>query len=174
MMIVASILIVFLMDQLFKLRQTCLVEKHRFRLYALRDELRELAMRGEASPGNWVFQYLDSSISKSIDVLPSISVWRVIPIVYQNRHDRRTSLRFDQLLRELKKRQNSPLARVYGRYLLEIGRFVSHRHDTILVVVNTVSRLLNATGWVHRGIKIIKNTLTSAPQTSTLPEFARC
>lgn len=38
----------------------------KYRLFEIRDYLRESASRGEVNPKNWVFQFLDSSISKTI------------------------------------------------------------------------------------------------------------
>lgn len=62
------LLFVIWIDRLCRLSRANDALETEYKLYRLRDELRESAIAGRINPRNWVYRYIDSSISKSIDV----------------------------------------------------------------------------------------------------------
>ena len=171
MIVIATFLIVLAVDKLFRIRQSNVVLRHQFRLYALRDELRELAMRGEVKPTNWVFLYLDSSIAKTINTLPNVSLWRVIVMMIFSPRDPVFNVRMEHLHKELKKSENEALAKIYLHYVAEMGVFITNRHDSLLVIIKCLFGVLNSRKWLKEKTRLAKEVLTVAPETSTLPEF---
>ena len=172
MIIVCIFLVVLALDQLFRIRQGNLILEHRFRLYSLRDHLREAAMNEEFKSNNWVFQYLDSSIAKSIDILPTISVWRAIVLLSFARRSEKQKICFESLMRELEKEENAALLKFYLHYMAELGLFITRRHDTIYFALFSVFKITNGTKWLKSKLRLIKEVLSVAPETSTLPDFA--
>jgi hypothetical protein len=141
-------------------------------MYALRDLLREAAMKEEINPRNWVFLYLDSSIAKTIDILHSITIWHIFlaPITLRNREK---FLRAKMHLhRELSKPKNRCLMYVHKEYISTIGFFVLNRYPVakfvaikLLVAVSIGQDIKKR--W-ERGVEI----QAEAPDTSTLLEYA--
>src|SRR6185503_4981148 len=106
---VAFVISLFALDYVARLRLGNVIRTHQFRLYALRDELRELAMCEQVKPDNWVFQYLDSSIAKTIRVLPHLSLWRAWFIIVFSKPDPGLKARSHQLHLAFAKAENKRL-----------------------------------------------------------------
>src|SRR5690349_3085699 len=88
----------FLLVRLYKAQRLSIettVQEHQYRLYSLRDKLRQFAIDGKLDPKHWVFSYLDSSLTKTVDTLPIITVWWVlfIPGSYQREENFKTAQR---------------------------------------------------------------------------------
>jgi hypothetical protein len=171
MILVALILVAVVLDYLSRFKRKTVVLEHQFRLYALRDSLRELVMKGEVKASNWVFQYLDSSIAKSIERLPLISVWRVCGMMAFQPEDRKLPVLIDHLQRELSKPGNEALQRIHLHYLAEMGAFLIHRHKTLRFSLGTLCSLFNLQKWVRTNFRLAKQLLTASSETSTLSEF---
>lgn len=171
MILVAIILVAVVLDYLSQLKRETVVLEHQFRLFALRDSLRELVLKGEVKASSWVFQYLDSSIAKSIERLPLISVWRVFGIMAFQSEDRKLPVLIDHLERELGKPGNEALAKIHLHYLAEMGAFLVHRHKTLRFSLGTLCSLLNLQKWVRTKFRLVKQLLTASSETSTLSEF---
>src|SRR5262245_47947514 len=107
------------------------VQEHAFELYALRDGLRELAIEEKVKPTNWVFAYLDSSIAKTIGMLPRMNLLVFIGIAAISRRDEDVSLASDHLKRELEKPTNATLKHVHERYALIILSMMIARQPLI-------------------------------------------
>ena len=172
MIIITILLLAFALDRMFRLRQSNVILKHRFKLYALRDALRESAVRGDIKSSNWVFQYLDSSIAKSIDVLPRVSIWRAAVMTVFKRKDAKHAILVDHLWRELAKPENTQLKKVFLHYVAETGYFIACRHDTVYFFVSTLFRMIKCSKWLNSKYKVIKYAVTTAPETSTLYQYA--
>ena len=171
MIVIAILLLLVALECLFLLRRGNVVLQHQFRLYALRDEVRAAVMRGEIQANNWVFQYLDSSLAKTINALPSVSFWRVGSMVVFSPYEPKLKIRLDHLFGELRKPENEALTKIYLHYLAEVGFFLSRQHSNLWMVVSGVFRLLKLGKWLKEKFRLAKEILTAAPETSTLPEF---
>jgi len=103
--------------------------EYRYRLFALRDRLRRIAIENERLGKNWLFPYLDSTISGAIDLLPTISGWQTLALV-PVAHSRRERLLVvhEQLRRELGKSDNAPFRGIYTELWKEIANQLSDRH----------------------------------------------
>ncbi len=160
------------LDRLLRFKTRTVVLKHQFRLYALRDDLRESVMNGRVTANNWVFQYLDSSIAKTITVLPTLSLWRVIVMMSLHRPNQESRRRAQEHLhQELRKPGNEPLQKTYLHYMAEFGLFLFNRHSTISTPAKSIFRAIKAGQFLKAKWRQAKEFLTEAPETSTLPDF---
>lgn len=161
------------LDRLRRMRVDTIVRQHQFTLYALRDELREAAMRGEVDPKNWVFQYLDSSIVKTISYLKNINLWRLLFVALTYRRDHRFLIAREHLQRALDKPSNKYLADIHDKYAYTLGFFLISRHPSLKVFMWIFLWNLFA---AIKTMQYLKRKLdrpeflTEVPETSTLEE----
>jgi hypothetical protein len=162
-LLMSVVLVAYLLDCLHALRISDKAIRHRYRLYELRDALREAAITGRINPRSWVFQYLDSSISKTIDQLPRISLWQSLGVWLTYRRDPRVEEAAESLNEELQREENNFYRQMYVLYGAMIITYLMDRHIVLrLALRNGVQRSLQAAARVQR----------VAPATSTLMEYA--
>lgn len=147
--------------------QAGIVERHAFALFALRDELREAGSSGALRANHWLFAYLDSSIARSIAVLPAVNVWTLMTLVATKRRDERLQRSVRQLTLELQKPCNAGFNEIHERYFQELADYLLDRH----LVVRAVVKSLEAVESIHRRWQNAVELFTEAPETSTLPDF---
>jgi hypothetical protein len=166
--------ILIAVDRAWRFQNNTVVLESQFRLFKLRDDLRAAVTSGDVHPANWVFEYLDSSITRSIDALPGLHIWRVLGLMVTHRPDRvAIAARQDNLRRELAKDKNRILAQMYMRYVGEMGLFLIRRHSTFQWCAKTAIRCLNVGRYVKHFWQNVREFLTEAPETSTLLEVHR-
>lgn len=166
------------LDRLHRTSIRTLAQEHQFRLYELRDELREAVMRGEVNSKSWVFLYLDSSIARTITVLERLTLVRLVLGALFMR-DYRSEEAHQHLMRELAKESNAPLAAFHRRYIMEIGFFLIRRHATLRLIIPNVARGITFSRKLRKAIDSIVDrwqraveALAENPDTSTLEEYA--
>jgi hypothetical protein len=150
-----------------------LVQKHSFHLYALRDELREAAIDGRARSSNWVFEYLDSSIAKTIAALPTLTVWALLYFTVAYHGDARIRSAVQHLDRALEKPENACLAVVHEKYVEAIGDFLVGRHVSVRAILWLIPWLFASIRIAQRLQRSWQRALqlsTEVPETSTLSE----
>src|SRR6266700_1881085 len=106
MFIVFCLIALFFLESARGEREMVIVRQHQDRLFALRDSLREQAVRKPSIARNWVFQYLDSTIAKSISLLPKLSIWHALALMIAHRNDSGLERLVKQLNHEYDKPQN--------------------------------------------------------------------
>jgi|HubBroStandDraft_6_1064221.scaffolds.fasta_scaffold52555_7 hypothetical protein len=169
-----ALVVVALLDRVHADLDTANAEKHAFRLYALRDELRAAVIDGRVRSSNWVFQYLDSSIAKTIAALPSFTIWSLLYIAVTYRGDRRIKRAAAHLARELEKPENACLADLHTRHIDILGEFLLARHFVLRLVVASLEGLLESIRAGQRLLRLWQRALelsTETPETSTLADF---
>lgn len=158
------------LDRLRRMRVDTIVRQHQFVLYALRDNLREAVLKGEIDPKNWVFQYLDSSIVKTIRYLKNINLWRLLFVASTYRRDRQFLIAREHLQRELDKPSNKYLADIHDKYIIALGHFFISRHPSLKVFLWNLFAAIETMQYLKRESKRLVEFLTEAPETSTLEE----
>lgn len=164
-LLLSVILMVFLLDRLHSLRIADKALRHQYRLYSVRDALREAAMNGDVNPRSWVFQYLDSSIAKTIDHLPEVSLWQALALWLAYRHDTEIMEAEKQLARELQKPGNEFFREIHIFYQAMVISYLMDRHIIFRMFVANLLLL-------RRGVQAAARVQTKAPSTSTLMEYA--
>ncbi len=159
-------------DRLIRLHIRTIVLTYQFELYALRDKLREAAMSQEINSSNWVFEYLDSSIAKTIDVLEGITIWRIFftPVVLR-KQEKFLRARM-HLQRELSKPKNKCLASIHKEYTETVGLFVIDRHPLLKSIAIKCLQAFFVGKYTRKLWRKGLELQTEAPETSTLLEYA--
>jgi hypothetical protein len=151
------ILLVFLLLVAFQwvrvARAEAHIMKYRYRLYALRDRLRRIAIEDTRIGKNWLYPYMDSTISDTINMLPNMSGWQTLALipVSHSRHDRLLVV-LNQLRHELSKPANAPVREIYTEMWQEIANQLSDRHFVIRAEMATLATIFH-------GIKKLKIVL---------------
>jgi hypothetical protein len=170
---VAFVLLLFL-ESARRQRREALALQYQYALFAVRDDLREQAMRDPKVAMNWVFQYLDSTIAKSISLLPALSIWQILGLFMTHRNDASVEKLRVRLEHEYEKPQNQEFKKVEERLIDTIGEFLIGRH--ILALVLSVSALVLPFAVVQTIQRIRRRSLelvVESPETSTLSDFVR-
>jgi hypothetical protein len=173
MFLVFCLVALFFLEGARRQRERVIVCRHQHRLFELRDKLRERAMENPAIARNWVFQYLDSTIARSIFLLPELSIWHALALMIAHRRDRG----LDRLKRQLDFEYDKPHNKIFKQIETELvgilGEFLVSRH--ILLVVVSTSALwgpVKLAGFLKRLEKRSLELVVESPETSTLSEFA--
>jgi hypothetical protein len=129
-MIVLMILVVLILFQWMRSgRDAARIHKYRYRLFALRDRLRRIAIEDTTLGRNWLFPYLDSTLSRAIHALPDLSAWQalcLIPVAYYRRDQ--LFMIHKYLASELEKAKNAPFKKIYEEMWNEISNHMIDRH----------------------------------------------
>ncbi len=142
----------------------------RFKLFALRDELREGVISGTTPENNW-FEYLDTSITKAIDLLPTITVWEALALVLRYRNDEEVQRAQMTLFEALSREENKKLAEIYGEFVVCIVEVLFRRHIGIRYGMTAAAKIVvSAKEFKKKAAQIV----TVAPETSTLSHYAQC
>jgi hypothetical protein len=173
MFVVFCLIAVFFLESVRRERENLIVRQHQDRLFALRDLLREQAMKEPAIARNWVFQYLDSTIARSISLLPNLSIWHALALMIAHRNDTGLKHLVKQLNHEYEKPHNEIFRHVEVALVDILGEYLVSRHF-LMVIISTVAV------WgpvkVARYLRQLKRRslelVVESPETSTLSEFA--
>jgi len=96
----------------------------RFKLFALRDELRRGIIE-ESVPHNQWTEYLDTTLTKTIDALQEINVWEALALVASYRNDSLILQPQKNLEAALKQKENAKTKQIYDKYVLLSRTFPS-------------------------------------------------
>jgi hypothetical protein len=162
-LVLSFLLVAHLLDRVHSLRLSDKAARHQYQLYEIRDHLREAAIHGDVDPRHWVFQYLDSSIAKTIDRLPKISLWQGLALWWVYRNNTAVMTAHDQLEQDLAKPGNEVLRRVYALYDGTIMLYLMDRHLVFRWMVTNLYLL-------QKSLQAVARVQTKAPATSTLVE----
>jgi hypothetical protein len=109
--------------------------------FALRDRLRRIAIDDPTLGRNWLFPYLDSTLSKAIDLLPHMSAWQVLalaPVADQKREQ--FLITHKHLMRELAKPRSAALSGLYNEMWQQVAQQIMARHFVMKAGVVLLAR----------------------------------
>jgi hypothetical protein len=106
-----------------------------YQLYAVRDELRDYAIRNPAARRSWLFDYFDSFISRLVGLVPNTSIWQLFAVMIARHDDLHLAESQRHLTRELAKPHNQGFAEIHGKALLIANRAVYQRHVVLFGLV---------------------------------------
>ena|SRR5579864_6071356 len=173
MLVVLTFALVLILESARRQRKEVLVQEFQFRLFALRDQLRECAIQDDSVAKNWVFQYLDSTIAKAIKLMPRFSIWLILGLVITYRNDTTLGKLRTQLQHEFEKPKNRELRQVEEDLTKILGEYVISRH--ILMLFISALAVVLPVG-IAKAVALVKKQslelVVEAPETSTLDKFA--
>jgi hypothetical protein len=173
MPVVCVLLLFLLLEAARRQRKEALILEYQYRLFALRDNLRERALQNPRVAKGWVFQYLDSTIAKSIRVLPGISIWYLLALVLTYGDDESLGRLRGSLDKEYEKSDTKPLKEVEGILCQILAEFILSRH-VLMFIMSFVAVALPAAlaATVRRMKRKSLELVLESPETSTLQQFA--
>ena len=151
----------FFLYKLYDSSRSFFHEENRFKLYGLRDKLRQQAIDGVIEHKNWLFDYLDSTITKVAVKLPELSIYNLIGLYFIHKNDEKLQISFKNLQNELKKEENKSFEETMNEFTEILACYFMSRH--ILLVRSFI--------WKNRLQQKIKKTIDFIrvlPETSTL------
>lgn len=127
MVILGSILSILLVLSLWRRYHHSLAAlKFKYKLYALRDRLRMLSVDGVVNCDDWVFDFMDRSLSKSISDSYHITLVRLILLNFAHSEDLELG-RFNEKL-ERTFASNPEFEKIRTEYLLAVKEYVIDQH----------------------------------------------
>jgi hypothetical protein len=126
--IITFLFLVHFLEKSYRGRIETNTLQYQYCLYALRDELREYVIKGEVNKDDWVFDYLDSSITKTISYLQSISIYKICVVYLIYRGDAKFRQARKHLERELNKPEKTPLKQVDDKLFIILTKYLISRH----------------------------------------------
>jgi hypothetical protein len=171
--IIFTFLSLFIIHRLRQFNLETIALEYSFRLYVLRDEIRESAMNGEIKTDNWLFTFFDSTLSRTITVLSRVSIWTMLAGMLFPIKDEEYLSAIKKLEEDLKKEENKYYAQIYQRYTEIFPEFIWARHPGLRFIIKRVGEYFQLKSRIQ--ILTIKwaNAIklqTEAPETSTLRE----
>lgn len=107
----------------------------RFKLFALRDELRRKLISGEIPNSNW-FAYMDTTLTKSIDRLNDFTIWEAAALAASVDGDPSVQKAHKNLQQALKRPENREIASIFNKYRNCLMGFLYNRHTTFRFFMN--------------------------------------
>ncbi len=138
--------------------------KYRYRIYALRDDLRLKAIEGRISPHSWVFDYLDSSFSKIIGQLGTLSIYKVGILAILHRRDKRLQEFRKKISTELKK--NEEFRELYNQYGNLLFEFFVERHKTTKICFTSIISFFRAASKIRASLESLILASRDLPETA--------
>ena len=107
-------LLTLLAVALLSLRRAVSERTIRWRLYAIRDELRNLAYKDRRLLDSPAFRKIDGGISAQCRILPEVSLWSLLPVIALDRSSREeVEHRQIVLAAELQKPENAEVSKLF-------------------------------------------------------------
>jgi hypothetical protein len=147
------------------------IRKTQLSLYKLRDKLRQKAYEGSIEKNQWMFDYLDSSISKTICNLPFINLWNVILLLQLHKNNKDNLHDFKHHL-ELAYKKNKEFKNLHQEFSQIILNHIIHSH-IIIIALFIISHL--TIKWLKNINKFLYKTIdgvTDLPENSTSEFYA--
>lgn len=165
--LVSMLVMLALLDRALRIeRLETLRLETRFSLFKVRDELRLATIEGKAPQNKW-FEYLDTSITKAIDLLPHINAWEALALMFTYANDTSVLGAEMELHEALEQPENRELDKVYRNYIVCIARLLFKRHRSSARVLLYFARFVGKVSKIKDRMATI---VSIAPETSTLLE----
>ena len=150
----------------------------RHELFALRDKLRNARIKeeefsrrsGEQLLDDNLFMCLDTTISKVIGSIGSISLWNLVAFIIEHEKDEELNEAFRNFQSILRKPENQELKTIHEEYVKILMELLFLRHIFLIKSITKIRAFYSQTAsWKDRIIK----ALLSSPETSTVSEYCR-
>jgi hypothetical protein len=169
-LVLTALFLVWLVARLRTSRIAVKVLDSQYRLYEVRDALRELSLHGNVDCKTWIFGYLDSSIVRTIDLLPKLSLWQALFLWFRYRNNPTVTAAALNLREALERPENQELRQIYRLYLGVVILFLVDRHSLLAAATYHASHMMRACASFFERVGRMQ---TEAPGTSTLLDFSQ-
>lgn len=186
-MVALALLLIVAFEGLRAQRRAAFQLTTKYRLFALRDKLRNMAIETPALTEGWMFFFLDSTITRVIANLPGISVWRILALDAFCHNPDRELLR-QRIEAELGKKGNEVFQPVMKDIAVELSKLLSERHAALFFAARMMRRMASTLEEIHSKFlrarltaiierywvdqKRVQRVVFTSPETSTVCEYA--
>lgn len=160
-----SIAIIFLLAFWRKMHQRYHWLVFKYKVYALRDQLRTLAYQGKIDKESWIFEYYDNTFSKAIGKSYYITGFYVSMLAYKYKDDEE----FIQLKRKIsiETKSNPVLEELTDSFVLAVKKYIREQHFvSITCIIAPILILLYGTQKVTQKFTESAANLLIWPDTS--------
>lgn len=98
----------------------------KYKLYALRDKLRNLAIEGKIDSNNWIFDYYDNTLSKFVNQAYYVTLFRIVMLVLKNGGAKELSVFASKVNAEVEKIPE--LKSIQQEFVLACGKYIKEQH----------------------------------------------
>ena len=173
MIIILMFLLLVMLGDVRRLRKSTVLLEERYQLFALRDELRNKAIEDRSARG-WLFRYLDSTITKTISILPEVSLWRLLVLYAIHKDDASIQGIAERVEAESRMPQNKDFLTLRDKYIKSIGSYIHQRHKLFIFAVTQFSVFSHGIkAWSDKWKQRSRNLILTSPEMSTIQEFAQ-
>ena len=148
--------------------------KYSYRLYDLRDILRECAIEKKIDSNDWRFKYLDTSFSKTIGELPNLNIITSYFISNRYRNNKTFISRKTTLMKEMS--LDSTYNAIFYEYNKALLYYIFEKLFLVrLLVIFIISFHITSSGIVSKcknSLKKIVSNIAVSPEAST--SYAYC
>lgn len=147
--------------------------EYRYKLFELRDELRNHVIAHPELSRDWVFLYLDSTITKFVGLLPKLSIWHMLALLFVRKNDLKMKRLREHLEREYSKPQHVKFKQIEIKLMAIFGQYIGKKHAFLrkassFIAMNLVRSCLTVIKKIRRDSLEVA---VEAPETSTLGDY---
>lgn len=172
-LLLIGIVMLALLDRTFRGgRLNVLKLETKYKLFALRDELREAAIKGEIPNNNWL-DYMDTTLTRTIQRIDVVNLWAALVFSVRHRKDEGALERLEHRMKEaFRLEENRKIAEIHRKYRECLSNFLRARHPIVSFTETVVEKVLIKGLEAASGReKEITQTFATAPETSTLVRY---
>src|SRR5437660_9636890 len=176
-LILSSLIMLALLDRALRGGRIRLLKLDlEFKLFALRDELRNAAIIEEI-PYNSLFDYMDTTLTRTIGTIDKVNPWLAVGLICIHRNNPTLYVAYRQLKEALSQTRNHKIADVYQRYLDCLAQFLKSRYKLswplAAIIFGMVSKEKRQHDSIEQEERELAPIFSIAPETSTLSEYSR-
>jgi len=167
-----------LLDRARRESRKTLAMECRYRLFAIRDELRAHVIQHPELTKQWVFHYLDSTITKFVSQLPNLSLWHMSALVLTYGKDQEFETHRKHLEIEYAKPENRKFKVVEVELMSAVGQYLSKKHSGAAFMFRGLLACGRSVSLVRKWAIVLRKERTrslevmvEAPETSTLRDY---
>ena len=165
------LIFIYFLQKIYKIAFETKLDKYHFELFALRDEIRQQAIEGDVDASNWLYNYIESSIAKTCDVLKDLSIYKITLLYLLNRHNKEFQERYELMTTEMNQHHNKQLKMYWRRYREIVGLYMLNKHSELILVRHIPFLSTCTMKNVRKYWKNIQNFTMTSDEVTTLPEF---
>lgn len=144
--------------------------KFRYKIYALRDHLRKMAIVGEIDEDDWTFSYFDKSFSKAISESYYITIFHLLMLAIAHSKDEQLQILSEELTEALEK--NPQLQSLQADYIDAVIDYMKDQHyvSVTFIFKPLISLIFGAAVMGYYASRLVRGILIY-PETSASNKF---
>ena len=159
------IIVLFLLALCRRLHQSYEALKFKYKLYALRDQLRKMAINNKIDSGSWLFDYYDNSFSKAISEAYYLTLFRVVILEFKY-NDSKEFENFAKKV-EFESRKYPELEQIRKAYFEAVKSYLLNQHYiSVNFFIKPVAKLLIGASTTARKFNKLLEGILFFPETS--------